>query len=217
MSAAFPDDWRWPEPISFHSRGFSFVAEIFPPHCRQNSSEKPVCYFYKTEDSGTDCEIKPELVWQAKLNNESMPVQALVSMDAELITLNEHGKAGFENAVVIYDGKGQLLKSFHLDELITEEDARQISKSTSSRWWNNKARYYFLKNPSRLYILLEWGKVWEFSLTDGGFRAGEPTQFADLALVLKTPYANEETEIWEINLRFSSITDVLNPKIGAEK
>jgi hypothetical protein len=217
MSAAFPDDWRWPEPISFHSGGFSYVAEIFPPHSRQNNSEKPICYFYKMAYPGTEWKIKPELVWKAKLNNARMPVQALVSMDGELVTLNEHGKAGFENAVVIYDRKGQLLKSFHLDELITNEDEGRFSISTSSRWWNDKARYYFLKNPSRLYILLKWGKVWEFSLTDDGFRTGELTQFADLALVSKAPHADEEAEIWEINLRFSSITDVLNPKIGAEK
>jgi hypothetical protein len=25
VPAAFPDDWRWPEPRSFHSRGFSHV------------------------------------------------------------------------------------------------------------------------------------------------------------------------------------------------
>ncbi len=70
MSAAFPDDWGWPEPRSFHS-------------------------------------------------------------------------------------KGQLLKSFHLDELFTDEDEDQFSSSESSRSWNNKARYYFMKNPSRLYILLD--------------------------------------------------------------
>lgn len=217
MSAAFPDDWGWPEPRSFHSRGFSYVAEIFPPHSRQNNSEQPFCYFYKMGYPGKQWEIKPELVWQAKLNNELMPFQALISMDGELVTLNEHGRVGYENTVAVYDRKGQLLKSFHLDELITDEDEGQFSRSASSRWWNNNAKYYFMKNPARLYILLEWGKVWEFSLTDGRFRVGKLTQFADLAVVLKAPYVNEEAAIWETNLRFSSITDVLNPKIGAEK
>lgn len=217
MSATLPDDRGWPEPRSFHSRGFSYVAEIFPPHSRQNNSEQPCCYFYKMGYPGKQWEIKPALVWQAKLNNARMPVQALVSMDGELVTLNEHGKAGSENTVAIYDKKGHLVESFHLDELITDEDEGQLSISESSRWWNNKARYYFLKKPSRLYILLEWGKVWEFSLSDGRFRNGKLTQFADLALVAKAPHADEEAEIWEINLRFSSITDILNPKTGAEK
>jgi hypothetical protein len=59
----------------------------------------------------------------------------------ELVTMNEHGKAGYENTVAIYDKKGHWVKSFHLDELITDEDDGQFSRSESSRWWNNKARY----------------------------------------------------------------------------
>ena len=214
MPAAFPDEWGWPEPKGFHSRGFFYVAEIFPPHSRQNKSEKPICYFYKMGYPGKEWEIKPELIWQAGLSNVLMPLQALISMDGELATLNEHGKAGYENSVVIYDKKGKLVRAFQLDELLSDEDAHQFSSSESSRWWNNKARYFFMREPPRLYILLEWGKVMEFSLTDGGFRAGKLAQFADLSRVANMQYANEEAEIWDMNLRFASITDVLNPKIG---
>ena len=34
--SASADDWGAPEPVSFHSRGFGYVAEIFPPQSRQN-------------------------------------------------------------------------------------------------------------------------------------------------------------------------------------
>jgi len=44
------DEWSWPEPASFHSRGFSYVAEIFPLKSRHNATEKPFCYFYAMEE-----------------------------------------------------------------------------------------------------------------------------------------------------------------------
>jgi hypothetical protein len=31
------DDWVRPEPTSFHSRGFGYVAEIFPPNSRPST------------------------------------------------------------------------------------------------------------------------------------------------------------------------------------
>jgi hypothetical protein len=49
VPSARADDWSLPEPVGFRSRGFSYVAEVFPPKSRQNPSDKPVCYFYEME------------------------------------------------------------------------------------------------------------------------------------------------------------------------
>jgi hypothetical protein len=43
--SAAADDWGAPHPVSFNSRGFGYVAEIFPPGSRQNPTEKLLCYF----------------------------------------------------------------------------------------------------------------------------------------------------------------------------
>ena len=51
MASMFPsahvDDWPWPEPTSYHSRGFGFVAEIFPPGSRQNPGDRAKAFFYR--------------------------------------------------------------------------------------------------------------------------------------------------------------------------
>jgi len=83
----------------------------------------------------------------------------------------------------------------------------------SSRWWNKDAKYYFLDNPGRLYVVLPWGKVAEFHLDTGRHKYGTSAQFSELAKVLaKGNNTNEETEIWATSLRFSSITDLMEAK-----
>jgi hypothetical protein len=209
--SAAADDWGAPNPASFHSRGFGYVAEIFPPRSRQNLTEKPLCYFYEVGyGGGTEWKIDAKLKWKAPLVNDPMPYQAVVSMQGRLVTLNEYGALGYKNAVAIYSQTGSLVRRYQLDELIPSSDIGKIQTSMSSRWWTKDAKYYFLENPGRLYVVLPWGKVLEFQLDSGRFRYGPATGFGDLAKVLaKGNVTNEEAEIWETSLRFSSITDVL--------
>jgi hypothetical protein len=208
------DDWGAPEPVSFHSRGFGYVAEIFPPRSRQNPTEKPLCYFYEVGyGGGTEWKIDAKLKWKAPLANDRMPYQAVVSMQGRLVTLNEYGALGYKNAVVIYSQTGALVKTVQLDELIPASDRGKIETSISSSWWNKEAKYYFLDSPERLYVVLPWGNVAEFHLDTGRYKYGASTQFSELAKVLaKGNNANEETEVWATSLRFSSITDLMEAK-----
>jgi hypothetical protein len=208
--SATADDWGAPNPVSFTSRGFGYVAEIFPPRSRQNTTDKPLCYFYETGDSGgTAWKIAAKLKWKAPLVNDAMPYQAVVSTHGRLVTLNEYGALGYKNAVAIYGQTGALVKTYQLDELIPAGDSAKIETSMSSRWWNKDAKYYFLDNPGRLYIVLPWGKAVEFQLDTGRERYGPSAQFGELAkVVAKGNNSNEETEIWATSLRFSSITDL---------
>jgi hypothetical protein len=209
---SFADDWGWPEPASFHSRGFGFVAEIFPPGSRQNPGKSPLCYFYEMGYAGTDWKIDAHLKWRAPLVNSRMPYQAVVSMAGQLVTLNDHGSVGFDNAVAIYDRRGRLIKTYRLDDLIPAGETGRFESSISSRWWNNGAKYYFIGDPGHFYIVLPWGNVMQFGLVKGEFHSGAQADFAELSPVGKNLSANEETEIWSTNLRFSSITDVVEAK-----
>jgi len=209
---SFADEWPWPEPVSFHSRGFGFVAEVFPPGSRQNPGKSPLCYFYEMGYAGTNWKIDAHLKWRAPLVNSRMPYQAVVSMAGQLVTLNDHGSVGFDNAVAIYDRRGRLIKTYRLDELIPAGETGRFESSVSSRWWNKGANYYFIGDPGHLYIVLPWGQVMQFGLDKGEFRSGEPADFAELSFVRKKPFANEEAEIWSTSLRFSSITDVIEAK-----
>jgi hypothetical protein len=211
--SAVADDWGAPHPVSFHSRGFAYVAEIFPPASRQNPDKKPLCYFYEMGYPGTSWKIDAKLKWKAPLVNDLMPHQAVVSMEGRLVTLNEYGTLGHKNAVAIYSQSGLLVRTFQLEELIPAADMAKIETSESSRWWNKGAKYYFLEKPARLYVLLPWGNALEFFLDTGRFRYEPAARFSDLAKVLaKGNDTNEETGIWETSLRFSSVTDVVQAK-----
>jgi hypothetical protein len=156
--SAAADDWGAPNPVSFNSRGFGYVAEIFPPHSRQNSTQKPLCYFYEVGyPGGTAWKIDAKLKWKVPRANDLMPYQAVVSMNGRLVTLNEYGTLGYKDAVAIYSQTGALVKTYQLDELIPASDSGKIETSMSSRWWNKDAKYYFLDNPGRLYVVLPWG------------------------------------------------------------
>ena len=150
-----------------------------------------------------------------------MPYQALISQAGDLITLNEHGSVGFRNAIVIYDQLGRATKAYELDELLPadeismNENTNKIPISTSSRWWNRDAKYYFYQEPSRFYVILPWGTALELRLKDGAFRYGAVANFPELAGARSNPNASEETEVWQVSLRFSSITDVLKPPVDA--
>jgi hypothetical protein len=208
------DDWGAPNPVSFNSRGFGYVAEIFPPRSRQNSTEKPLCYFYEVgHGGGTEWKIDAKLKWKASLVNDLMPYQALVSQQGRLVTLNEYGTLGYKNAVAIYSQAGALVRTYQLDEFVPAGDTGKIRTSVSSRWWNQEAKYYFLDNPGRLYVVLPWGKVVEFHLDKGRYKYGPSAEFSELAKVLaRGNNTNEETEIWATSLRFSSITDLMEAK-----
>jgi hypothetical protein len=211
---AAADEWGAPNPVSFNSRGFGYVAEIFPPRSRQNSTEKPLCYFYEMGyPGGTVWKIDAKPKWKAPLVNDLMPYQAVVSMNGRLVTLNEYGALGYKNAVAIYSQTGALVKTYKLDELIPASDTGKIETSMSSRWWNKDVKYYFPDNPGRLYVILPWGKVAELYLDTDRYKYGPSAQFSELAKVLaKANNTNEETEIWTISLRFSSITDLMEAK-----
>jgi hypothetical protein len=220
-ASARADDWVRPEPTSFHSRGFGYVAEIFPAHSRQNSGDKPLCYFYELGYPDSDWRIDARLKWKAPLVNERMPYQAVISQAGDLITLNEHGSVGYRNAIVVYDQLGRATKAYGLDDLLPADEismngnTNKIPISTSSRWWNRNAKYYFYQEPSRFYVVLPWGTALELLVTDGTFHYGAVGNFPELAGARSNPHPNEEVEVWQTSLRFSSITDVLKPPVGA--
>jgi hypothetical protein len=212
--SAAADEWAAPNPVSFNSRGFGYVAEIFPPRSRQNPTEKPLCYFYEVGYSGGAAwKIDAKLKWKAALVNDRMPHQALLSQQGRLVTLNEYGELGYKNAVAIYSQTGVLVKTYQLEDFLPASDTEKIQTSVSSRWWNKDAKYYFVDNPGRFYIVLPWGKVAEFYLDTERHKYGPSAEFSDLAKVMaKGIYSGEETEIWATNLRFSSITDLMEVK-----
>src|SRR5260370_16410991 len=101
------DTWSPPEPVSFHSKMWNWVAEMFPSQSRRNPGDKGLCYFYQVTSSTygdhPPYEVDAKLQWKAELVNQLMPMSAVVSNDGYLVTLNEFGRLGYENTVLLYD------------------------------------------------------------------------------------------------------------------
>jgi hypothetical protein len=229
-SRAAADDWVRPEPTGFHSRGFFYVAEIFPPQSRQNAGDKPLCYFYAMGYAGSGWKVDARLVWKAPLVNSTGPYQAVLSPEGDLVTLNEHGRVGYDNAVVIYRRDGSLVKAYTLDDLLPakvislNENEAKIPISMSSRWWTRDAAYYLLAQPARFYVALPWGSALEFLLENGKVSYAPAAEFPEFAALRRKEAAdaargmfhstNEEVEVWSTSLRFSSMTDVRAARSG---
>ncbi len=74
-----------PEPLSFHSRGFGYVAEIFPPFSRQNSQERPVVHLYEVGYPGRGWDVNARPVMSAQLPHDVFPAEAVVSHVGRLL------------------------------------------------------------------------------------------------------------------------------------
>jgi hypothetical protein len=203
------DEWMLPEPASFHARGMSLVAEVFPPASRQNPGSHALCYFYEVGYPGTRWDIKPQLKWKRELANDRMPVEAIVSMDGWLVTFNDWGGMGKTHSIVVYDPGGRRVADWSGDQLFKDAALQKIARermSVSSIWWNEKAKYYFTR-ASALFISLADNVVIRIDLAGGSYRVGVPATFRDYAIV--SGDTNGVTEVWKTSLRFSSITDLL--------
>ena len=213
------DEWPAPEPVSFVCRGFSYVAEVFPPKSRQNPGERPLCYFYQVGYPGRAWKVDARLRWKAELTKDAdnpMPYRALVSMDGHLVTMNDLTGGDPKHSVAIYSPGGKFVKSYGLREILPKEAAPFLPMSG----WTREATFYFLEKPARLYIIPvggRTGKAMEFMLADGAFRSGDLKNFPDAAKLIEAKReSNAKTEIWATSLRFSSITDVLAAKMACE-
>lgn len=199
-----------PHPVAFHSRGFGYVAEVFPPKARRNTGETPLVYMYEVGYPGLEWRVDARRLWSAEL--PSMPQAALVSMAGHFVTLDDYWAAGGERAVVVFDTDGRHVRSFELDELLEADDMARVEWSDCGRLWRDGTRFYFSTGPdAKLYIALRWGPVVEVALATGVIRRGVRDDFGPLREIMTQKYPNELTEVSAISLRFSSLTDMLPP------
>lgn len=198
-----------PEPTAFHARGFEMVAELFPPHSRNNDTDSPVAILFRMDYPGTRWESRAEHLWTATLPHQAFPLAAVVSMGGHLVTLDDHGGYGLDvgHAVVLMGADGPI-RDFSLTDLFTEEELGEFRISDCGYAWREGARFFFLlEGEQRFYILLAGGRVLEFDLESGDLQRGTEADFPELAAAAAREHANEETQVWSITLRFASISD----------
>ncbi|HUG02709.1 MAG TPA: hypothetical protein VML95_12650 [Longimicrobiales bacterium] len=144
-----------PEPQSFHSRGFGYVAEIFPPLSRQNSLERPLAHVYAVGYPSRRWEVDARLVTSATLPHDAFPAEAVVSQAGHLVTLDDYYQSGQANAVVLVDTARSLVGAYALTELLLEDEISALERSDCGVHWRDGARYFFLlEAASRFFIAL---------------------------------------------------------------
>lgn len=79
-----------------------------------------------------------QVVWIAPLVNDVAPVSALLSNDgAHLATFdNWHSVGRGDHVVVIYGSRGQVIRSFRLEQILPDPYHRHLPRSVSSTQWS---------------------------------------------------------------------------------
>ncbi len=79
-------------------------------------------------------------IWIKPLQNRLSPVTALVANGGwRVITFDNYYSVGYgDEVIVFYDEKGDLLKKYSLESLLSAAELKQVPHSISSRWWRSK-------------------------------------------------------------------------------
>ena len=72
---------------------------------------------------------------EQELLNPVMPVFFAVANDGTLATIDNWHNAGYGPVLVVYAPSGEVVKSYELKDLYSEEQVRQFPISVSSIWW----------------------------------------------------------------------------------
>lgn len=100
-------------------------------------------------------------IWDKPLQNEISPVTALVADSGwRVVTFDNYYSVGFgDEVIVFYDEKGDLLKKYSLESLLSETELNQVTRSVSSRWWRSQAAINEMLGLLKVEVKLNQGPV----------------------------------------------------------
>lgn len=139
IPAAHADSWMPPKPsVTYESKARDarfIVTTSGSPNLIHASSG--TLYVIKTGSRDADW----LRIWHKPLQNQLAPVTALVANGGwRVITFDNYYSAGYgDEVIVFYDEKGDLLKKYPLEALLSDAELKQVPHSISSRWWRSKA------------------------------------------------------------------------------
>jgi hypothetical protein len=153
VPAAIADQWFPATPKTYTSSSGSYRLTVLPrelagalPYFEDKVADKAQAG--QRADGQTRCEAVLERlegteyrrVWRKPLVNDVSPVSALVSgKDGSFVTFdNWHSMGWGDDAIVIYDGAGQVKRKFALTSLMSKEEFDRLPRSASSIWWSGE-------------------------------------------------------------------------------
>jgi hypothetical protein len=165
--ATWSDTWRRPRPRLFVSEDRQFGMKVLPAKgIGLGDKQKANGILFRLEETGRET-----VLWKGKLVN--LPVDVFVDdagvdedRPAAVATVDTYGFAGYEHALVLYDGRGKVVRDFRLEDLLTHEEIEaHTSKSVSSRRWASRAELGFYSGY--FWIRFKWGKTLKLSAATG--------------------------------------------------
>ena len=118
-------------------------------------------------------------IWSRYLINNHAPVRVFVADSGKyVITMDEWHNVG-DLPVVIYGGRGDLIRVHSTDSLGLKDDVQHIKMTISSYWWNEDSISFFGPNDEKLFIRLHWGKWIVLDLLRGDLLQKEEPFFRD--------------------------------------
>lgn len=95
-------------------------------------------------------------IWSNSLSNDVSPVSAMVTNSGRyVVTFDNWQTVGYGNdVIVIYDGKGELVRNFALTDLISKVHMNSLPRSVSSLNWAGKHEFSDDENELTLKILI---------------------------------------------------------------
>ena len=132
------DSWDPPSPITVTSDDGAYRLTIYP---RAIASPRPDAH---QQCDATLEKLGPrsyELVWRKPFVNEVSPAYAAVTRSGQIVTFDNWHSLGLgDDAIVIYDKEGNLVRKLSLATLLGDEYFNKLPRSTSSVQWGSKYR-----------------------------------------------------------------------------
>jgi len=164
------DSWAEPELKTVAAENAMYLARIEPGHTGRGSAHATL-YLYDAHADGYR-----KLVRYA-LQDDWLPVTALLSNDGSLVTLDHWAEVGTGVVLHVYDVQGNIRSQHTLRELIGDA-AGKAPSSVSSTWWRCGAPF-FIDGGKRVRVkTFDEGSLdidlandtWEYSPAKGSCR-----------------------------------------------
>ena len=126
---ASADSWLPAGPLMSSSPSTELIVRI-EPGTVDTSAE--ATYFRRTETPE-----KYVAYQRVALRNASRPMEAHIDDHGNLVTIDEYGRPGYENALVIYDVGGKEVVAYDLEEIYSEFATEQMGRTVTIRGWRH--------------------------------------------------------------------------------
>ena len=168
LSEATADSWLPATPIVASSPDTELVIRIEPAKGR----EPPLATYFGRAES-------PEVysvMQRVELVNRSRPLDAFLGDSGVLVTLDEYGQPGHQNAIVVYGATGTKIQSFDLEQIYSSTALSKMSTTITMRHWRESPPELY---DGALHLVDVFENAMSISLSDGSLKvwAWQPDLF----------------------------------------